>query len=152
MHPHGHGYLVVFAYSKTNLWQWAEFGTPEASENLDVSAKIKAAQQAKLIEFQQRELPVGIGKRTEEAWHRAVFGIMGGEKRSGLDGVTFVFRAYSKKNGRASWDAWSPLPNSLADHLGRVALALGRFCEDGSTRELEVALDDLQATGSLIRQ
>ena len=144
MHPHGTGYLVVFARSETNLWQWGGFGTPETNENVDVAAKIRAVEQAQLINCLQRELPADLGKKTEEIWHRAVFGIRGGDKPLELDGVTLVFRAYTKEKGRASWDARNPLPNSLADRLHRIAVALSRYCTDGSTKELEVALEEVQ--------
>lgn len=144
MHPHGSGYLVVFARAKSNLWQWAGQEKLGDGECLDLSDKIKVIERAKLIEFEQRELPAAIGQKVESAWHRAVFGIKGGEKRSGLDGATFVFRAFSKENGRASWDAWSPPPKSLADRLSTVALALGQYCESGSTQAVETALSELE--------
>lgn len=144
MYPHESGYLVVLARSKLNLWEWAGLGKSGEEETLEVSEKIKAIRRAKLTGLQVRELPMAIGKKVESTWHRAVFGIRGGETRSGLDGVNFVFRAYSKENGRASWDAWSPSPESLADRLVAVALALGKFCESGSTQPLETAVTDLE--------
>lgn len=148
MHADEDDYIVVFARSKSNLWQWAEFGSVGETKHLDVASTIKAVQEANLVEFQERKLSTSIGKRTEAAWHRAVFGIKGSEKQSGLDGSSFVFRAYSKENGRASWDAWSPPPDSLADRLSALAVALGRFCEDGSMQDLEAALNDLEKSNS----
>jgi hypothetical protein len=109
-----------------------------------VAAKIKAIREAKLIEFRERELPEVFGKRIETAWHRAVFGIKGSEKKVGLDGVTYVFRAHSKECGRVSWNAWSPPPKSLAVRLSAVALALAQFCESGSTQTLESAVKELE--------
>lgn len=143
MHPHGEGYLVVYARAQVSVWEWAGFGRPEGS-GLEVATKVQAIREAKLIEFRERELPKALGKRIESAWHRAVFRIKGGEKTSGLDGVTYVFRAHSKERGRVSWDVWSPASKSLATRLSAVALGLGQFCESGSTQALETAVKELE--------
>ena len=144
MHSKGNDYIVVLAQAKTNLWQWAGLGKLGDSDRLDILTVIKAVREAKLWEIKESELPKYLGERVEKAWHGALSHAKGGENRSGLDGASLVFRAYSAANGGVSWDAWTPAPTSVAGRLQMVALALGRYCEDRSTVGLEAALDDLQ--------
>lgn len=144
MTAHESGYLVVLARAKTNLWHWTELGKAEGGDSLEVSGKIKAVRDAKLCEFREATLSKQLGQRVERAWHRALFGISGGARNSGLDGVTLIFRAHSADKGRVSWDAWSPEPNSLAARMQKVALGLSHFGANGTTADLEMALIDLE--------
>lgn len=144
MTAHESGYLVVLARAKTNLRHWSQLAKFEGGDSLEVSSKIQAVRDAKLCEFREATLSKQLGQRVEKAWHRALLGIAGSARNPGLDGVTLIFRAHTADNGRVSWDAWSPKPNSLAARMQKVALALAHFCENGTTTDLEIALIDLE--------
>lgn len=147
MNADKNGYIVVLAHAQTNLWHWAQFGLEEGVSS-EVSGKIDSAREKKLFRLKEGVLSRELGKRVEKAWHSALRGITGGPRNPGVDGITLIFRAYSADSGLVSWDAWNPLPGSLAARMQRVARSLGVFCEVGTTAELEAALLDLEKNQS----